>query len=322
MKRIKIGQCWGLICIILLMTSQTGCTASNSGPEAITKTVVDSNLSADSNAVVSQAKKPEEKKVVSSNNSMSSSASIPVTTEMTEGKENYSKVSEETSNSDTRDILCVLKDRIVCIDPGHGNPNHSIKNEPLAPSSNIMKPATVYGTEGIFTKIPEYKLTLAVSLKLRDKLIKAGAKVLMTRDSNDVDLGNIERAEIGNKGSADLSIRIHADGSADSSVSGISLLIPSNQYIKDKKLLSNSGTAAKLVLGSLITKTHAKSRGVVERNDLTGFNWSKVPVILIEMGFMTNPSEDKTLNTSEYQDEIVDGIVDGVSSYFSTLASQ
>ena len=75
------------------------------------------------------------------------------------------------------------------------------------------------------------------------------------------------------------------------------------------------------VVSILRSQSLAKSRGVVERNDLTGFNWSKVPVILIEMGFMTNPTEDIILNTNEYQGDIVDGIVDGVSSYYTTLES-
>jgi len=321
MKRVKIRLFWGLISLLIFMTSQTGCTANNKVPEAIPKTVVDSSVSASSNTVVNEDQKLEDEKLVSSNPIILPSISATEKTEE-KGKENHPEVTEDTSKSDTNDTLNVLKDKIICIDPGHGNPNHSIKNEPIAPSSDIMKPATVYGTVGITTKIPEYKLTMAVSLKLRDKLIKAGAKVLMTRDSNDADLGNIERADIANKGFADLSIRIHADGIDDSSVTGISVLTPGNQYIKDKELISNSETAAKLVLGSLIKRTHAQSRGVVERNDLTGFNWSQKPVILIEMGFMTNPAEDKLLNTNEYQYEIVDGIVDGVTSYFATLESQ
>ena len=247
----------------------------------------------------------------------------PQTEPFNNGEQEPIVVKEETTTkSDNKDILNVLKDKIICIDPGHGNPNHAIENEPIAPSSNIMKPATAYGTSGITTKIPEYKLTMAVSLKLRDELLKAGTKVLMTRDNNNMDLGNIERAEIANKGSADLAIRIHADGIDDSSVTGISVLIPGNQYIEDKKLLSNSKIAANQVLGCLIKRTHAKSRGLEERYDLTGFNWSKVPIILIEMGFMTNPDDDKMLNTDDYQDEIVNGIVDGISSYFTTLESQ
>lgn len=296
------------------MISQTGCSADNKEPVTIPKTAVDVNSA--SNPVASELQKSEDKNVVSIDPTIETEKSAE------KGKDIHLKVDKETSNSDNKDNRSVLIDKIICIDAGHGNPNHSINNEPIAPLSNILKPATAYGTVGITTKIPEYKLTMAVSLKLRDELLKAGAKVLMTRNSNDTDLGNIERAEIANKGSAELAIRIHADGIENSSVTGISVLTPGNKYIEDKKLLSSSQTAAKLVLDSLIKRTHAKSRGVVERSDLTGFNWSKVPVILIEMGFMTNPAEDKKLNTDDYQFEIVDGIVDGAAGYFTTLESQ
>lgn len=211
----------------------------------------------------------------------------------------------------------MLNGKIICVDPGHGNPNHPVKNEPIAPSSNVLKPATAYGTTGVVTKIPEYKLTLAVSLKIRDKLIENGAKVFMTRDTNDVDLGNIERSEIANKIPADISIRIHADGFDNSSVSGISVLYPGSQYINDTQLLNKSKVAAQLTLNEIINATHGKSRGIVERNDLTGFNWTKVPVILVEMGFMTNPEEDQRLNTDEYQGKIAEGIVNGLIKYFT-----
>ena len=52
-----------------------------------------------------------------------------------------------------------------------------------------------------------------------------------------------------------------------------------------------------------------KNRGVVERTDLTGFNWSKVPVILVETGFLSNPQEDKLLNSEEYQNKIAKGSI-------------
>ena len=49
---------------------------------------------------------------------------------------------------------------------------------------------------------------------------------------------------------------------------------------------------------------------------MTGFNWSKVPVVLLEMGFMTNPEEDAKMETDEYREKIVSGIVNGLIKYF------
>lgn len=209
----------------------------------------------------------------------------------------------------------LLEGKIICIDPGHGNPDHPVQNEPIAPNSDILKPATAAGTAGVSTKVPEYKLTMAVSLKIRDKLLEKGAKVVMTRENNDVDLGNIERSEIANRIPADISVRIHADGYDDPSVYGISVLYPGGMYISNAELLRKSKLAAQVTLEELVKSTGGRSRGVVERNDLTGFNWSKVPVILVEMGFMTNPAEDERMNTDEYREKIAAGIVNGIVRY-------
>lgn len=212
-----------------------------------------------------------------------------------------------------------LKGIVICIDPGHQKVQ-DLKNEPIAPGSKVLKEKTSSGTAGIATKIPEYKLNLNVSLKLKSALEKQGAKVVMTRESNDVDIGNIQRANIANNTNAQLCIRIHADGSDNTAVNGISILTPGNKYIKDKTLLIQSHIAAKFILDAVIATTKAKSRGLVERNDLTGFNWSKVPVILIEMGFMTNQQEDRKLNSSEYEEKIVNGMTQGINNYFKKVA--
>ena len=54
------------------------------------------------------------------------------------------------------------------------------------------------------------------------------------------------------------------------------------------------------------------NRGVIERSDLTGFNWSKVPVVLIEMGFLSNPEEDNLLNSDSYQEKLAQGLYKGI----------
>ena len=62
--------------------------------------------------------------------------------------------------------------------------------------------------------------------------------------------------------------------------------------------------------------TGIRNRGLSGRNDLTGTNWSKVPVTLIEMGFMTNKKEDKKMQKSSFQKKMAKGIADGVDSYY------
>lgn len=207
------------------------------------------------------------------------------------------------------------KGKIISIDPGHQSKGNSSK-EALAPNSSVMKDKTTSGADGINSKTPEYIINLSVSKKLKAALEKKGFEVVMTRESNEVDLSNIERAKIANDAKSNLSIRIHADSSSSQSARGMSMLIPSKKYVKDTQMIENSKIAGGIILKKTIEKTAAISRGIVEREDMTGFNWSKVPTVLLEMGFLSNHEEDKLLNSENYQNKIVEGIVEGVIEYF------
>lgn len=209
----------------------------------------------------------------------------------------------------------ILSGKKICIDPGHQQiPNSDL--EPIAPNSSIMKEKTSAGTIGIKTDIPEYEVNLAISLKLKTNLENYGVIVFMTREENNVNISNIERAEIANEES-EIMIRLHADGSTNTKTNGISILIPGPRFINDKLLITKSKKIASIIIKCIINLTGSKNNGLTERNDLTGFNWSTIPVILIEMGFLTNEREDILLNTSEYQDKIVNGIIDGLAIYFN-----
>lgn len=67
----------------------------------------------------------------------------------------------------------------------------------------------------------------------------------------------------------------------------------------------------------MVKNTGAKSRGVTRTDSMSGINWSKVPVTIIEMGFLSNEKEDKLLASSEYQKRIVQGMVNGINGYFN-----
>lgn len=206
-----------------------------------------------------------------------------------------------------------LSNLTICIDAGHGETSLKGK-EKIAPNSDVTKAAHVSGTSG--KDMSEQELNLIVAKKLQAKLAGMGVNVVMTRTTANCDKSNIERAEIANDANADLMIRIHADGIEDSSVSGISMLVPTTEYIKDKDMVDKSVKIGETVLKSVVAQTGAKNRGISRRGDMTGFNWSKVPVILLEMGFMTNREEEKKLITDEYQDKIVDGVINGLTAYY------
>ena len=202
----------------------------------------------------------------------------------------------------------------MVIDPGHQARGDS-STEPVGPGSSEKKAKVSSGTAGVATGIPESELVLAVSLKLRDALDAHGIQVVMTRTTQDVNMSNIQRAQIANEAGADLFVRIHADGADNSATAGIHVLYPASIEGWTDDIAAASKTAAAIAQKELIAATDAKDRGIDARSDMTGFNWCDVPVILPEIGFMTNPAEDRLLATPAYQDKIVQGLTRAILSF-------
>ena len=230
-------------------------------------------------------------------------------------QENNSKdnnQSQETANTQT--VNKKNGQYVICIDPGHQTKG-DMSQEPVAPGSSEKKFKVSWGTQGVATKIPEYELTLSASKILKKDLEQMGFKVIMTRETNDVNITNSERAIFANDNNADLVIRIHADGSDDSSTTGASLHIPSQDSQYTSKIYPESNECAKLI--SLQMKQDGfKVNDIYQRSDLTGFNWSKVPVVLVEMGFMSNPEEDQKMAETSYQEKMMKSVAEGAQAYF------
>jgi len=199
---------------------------------------------------------------------------------------------------------------VIVIDPGHASVS-SREKEQQAPGSTIMKVKEPGGAQGIVTKTPEYLVNMEVAVRLRALLQEKGYTVIMTKTDNKQMLGNIARAEVGNNANADLVIRIHADSNDNSSVKGASMLVPANNKYTGN-IYNVSKKYGTVVLNTLIADIGMKNRGVIARDDMTGFNWSKVPVILVEMGFQSNVLEDKLLASSAYQDKIAKSLSEGI----------
>lgn len=197
----------------------------------------------------------------------------------------------------------------IGIDPGHQQKANSEK-EPIAPDSSKTKAKVSSGTQGVKTRVPEYQVVLDVSLQLRDALEALGAEVYMTRETNDVDISNIERAQMMNELRVDLVLRIHCDGSENREVNGIGLFIRKTGTNADECL-----KAAEALLPAMVEATGAKKRSITQNDTYTGLNWSEVPSILVEMGYMSNPEEDVLLNDPEYQAKLVEGMVEGIADY-------
>lgn len=206
----------------------------------------------------------------------------------------------------------------IGIDPGHQqNPNPD--QEANSPGSSDTKDKVSSGAYGSYTGMHEYEINLQIAFKLKASLEALGAKVIMTRETSDVDLSNIERAKMMNEAGVDCWLRIHANNSADKKVHGMFMLVPAKGCLDtdDDSVYDDSLSLADALLASALSSTGAQSRGIDKRSDQTGFNWSKIPVCTIEMGFMTNENEDKLLASDEYQQKIADGLAQGFADYFA-----
>ena len=206
--------------------------------------------------------------------------------------------------------------RVVAIDAGHQAKGNSEK-EPIGPGSSTMKAKVAAGAEGIRTKLPEYKLTLSVSQKLRRILEERGYKVIMIRESNDVNLSNAERAEIANKSGASIFVRVHANSLDNNSVHGTLSMCQTAKNPYNGNLHAKSYSLSKKITDYVCAATGFKNRGVQETDSMSGINWCTIPVTIIEMGFMSNPEEDQKMAQDDYQELIAAGIANGIDAYFN-----
>jgi N-acetylmuramoyl-L-alanine amidase len=201
---------------------------------------------------------------------------------------------------------------LICLDPGHGTPpSIGAQREPIGPGSRFTKIKDGGGAPG------EAPVALAIARRTRTELERRGYRVATTRDGPTFRGGNIERARFCNRRGAALMLRIHADGSADSSRRGVSTLYPAFRSGWTSDVYGASRRAARAVQRSLVAATGAPDLGLVRRSDLTGFNWADVPVVLVETGFMTNPAEARLLRTDAYRRRVARGLAAGVSAFLA-----
>lgn len=211
---------------------------------------------------------------------------------------------------------------VVVIDPGH-DLRANAETEPIGPGSATRKIKDGGGTHGVVTGIREADLALAVSLRLRKLLRDAGVRVVMTRSRTaSTSFGNVTRARIANAAQAGLFLRVHADGHASSDVYGTHTLVPALRAGWTDDVYKPSRRAARLVQTELVRALGFPDRGISERSDFTGFNWADVPVILVEMGFMTNPTEDRALARAAVRQRAALGLCRGTLEFLGLAPSR
>jgi N-acetylmuramoyl-L-alanine amidase len=207
----------------------------------------------------------------------------------------------------------VLAGRIIGLDPGHqAIPDFGL--EAVSPGSEYTKFRQSEGCYGVRSKVPEYRINLLVALKLCALLENCGASVVMTRTDSDVSLSNIDRATMMGDRDAALWIRIHCNYSTNADQNGACVLIPSESITPG--IYAYSLYLGECVGGTFAEATGAPGTNLVSLDNQTGFNWSDIPVIALEMGYLSNAQDDALLNSDAYQARCAIGIFNGIVKYF------
>lgn len=205
---------------------------------------------------------------------------------------------------------------MIAIDAGHQGHGNS-EQEPIGPGASETKAKVTSGTHGAASGLDEYELNLIVALKLKQELLNRGYQVFMIRETHDVDISNSERAKMAAASGSDILVRIHANGLDNTSLQGALTMAPAsdNPFLSQDLILA-SQNLSQIMVDQFCAATGANNMGVQHYNNMSGINWSTIPVTIIEMGFMTNPQEDVLMATEAYQDKMVQGMANGIDAYF------
>lgn len=204
-----------------------------------------------------------------------------------------------------------LAGKVIVLDAGHQLGNHNFPEEinRLVPAGGFTKPCNTTGT-ATNGGYPEATFAWNVTMKLKAKLEKSGATVLLTRTSNREDRWGPcvdVRGRAGNKAHADLKISIHGDGSTSSGAHGFHVIYPpdrapwTDDIAKPSKRLALVTKDALTGKGFSIANYIAGGDGLDVRADLGTLNLSDVPTVMVELGNMRDSGDAAVMTSSAGQ---------------------
>jgi N-acetylmuramoyl-L-alanine amidase len=220
-----------------------------------------------------------------------------------------------------------LEGKTISVDPGHNGGNFTHPEEigrPVPAGANgTTKPCNTTGTETDDGSLTEAQFNWDVAQDLVPRLDHLGARVVLTRHSNDgvgpcVD----ERAEIANHVHASVALSIHADGNLAEGAHGFDVIHPSAAESVAPEMVGHSLKLAEAERNALVEAgvppaNYIGSEGLDERSDLAGLNLAKVPTVLVELGNMREPEEAAKLEDPAYRRELADALAAGIVAFLS-----
>ena len=279
--------------------------------EAETETDTEGNVESD-NETVADTEAVTESQMEETTEEVSEAETEAETETQSETETVSEEEQTENAESQTEKIM-------VAIDASHQGADADLtEEEPIGPGSETMIKGFSEGISGTATGLEENELNLEVAVKLKDILEERGYEVFMTREDADTQLSEVERAELVNASDAQILISLHANGGDDSSERGACAQAPSyeNPYITDTDLVKKSNALGDIVLQAYCDKTGLTDKGLYNVDSRAQINWSKIPVIVLEMGFMSNTEDDTYMAEDTNQQKMAEGIADGIDLYF------
>ena len=241
------------------------------------------------------------------------------TEEKTEAAAEEEETSEAETENETEKAASQDEKIIIAIDASHQEKGGDLEEEPIGPGAEEKAKGFSEGTSGTVSGLTEAELNLSVAEKLKKQLEDRGYEVYMTRDNKESDLSESERAKNVNASGAQILISLHANGGEDSTENGVEVMAPSyeNPYWKDRTgNIKKSNALADIILKSYCEETGLNAKGLYNVDNQILLNWSEIPSVVLEMGFMSNESDDAYMAEEEHQQKMAEGIADGIDLYF------
>lgn len=249
------------------------------------------------------------------NQGISSTTVTPIPTSPAAGNETPTPIPTETPTPSPTAGPVATGGHKIALDPGQQK-NQMTEEEPVGPGASSTTAKMSYGATSTTTGKREYEWSMEFTLRLKEELLARGYEVVLTREENDVEISNAERATFANESGAEIYLSIQADAASNKDAKGIYTQIPSQSNAFVGNLHEDCKRLAKVIQNNLIAETGTKDRGVQENDKVAAINYSKVPVAVLQLGFMSNQEEDSNLWSEEYQDKMIKAICDGIDTYF------